>query len=62
MSNRFLFTLTNTGKTINIPIEMKWDFDGKDDSIEIYENDSADVVPFLVRLDAIRYDFKRLYY
>ncbi len=39
MSNRFLFTPNNTGKTINLPIEIKWDFDGKDDSIELYEEE-----------------------
>lgn len=39
MSNKFLFTPSPSGKTINIPIEIKWDFDGKDDSIELYEND-----------------------
>ncbi len=44
MSNKFHFTLGTTGKTINIPIEIKWDFDGKDDSIEIYENDVVEEV------------------
>jgi hypothetical protein len=39
VSNKFYFTLGTTGKTINIPLEMKWDFDGKEDSIEIYEGD-----------------------
>lgn len=39
MSNKFLFTIPNDTKGIQIPIEMKWDFYGRTDSIELYEED-----------------------
>jgi len=39
VSNKYYLTLGPTGKTINIPIEMKWDFGGREDSIELYEED-----------------------
>lgn len=38
MSNKFLFTTTDT-KGLQIPIEMKWDFQGRTDSIELYEDE-----------------------
>jgi hypothetical protein len=44
VSNKFYFTLGATGKTINIPLEMKWDFDGREDSIEIYEEDVVEEI------------------
>jgi hypothetical protein len=38
VSNKFLFTTTDT-KGLQIPIEMKWDFQGRTDSIELYEDE-----------------------
>jgi len=38
VSNKFLFT-TNDTKGLQIPIEMKWDFYGRTDSIELYEDE-----------------------
>jgi hypothetical protein len=38
VSNQFYFTLPTTNKTINLPIEIKWDFLNRTDSIEIYED------------------------
>ena len=38
MSNKYKFTLpTGTDKYINLPIEIKWDFYGRDDTIDVYE-------------------------
>ena len=31
---------TMNGLYINLPIEIKWDFNGKEDSIELYEEDN----------------------
>lgn len=39
MSNKFLFTIPTNNKTIDLPIEIKWDFYGRDDSIELYEDE-----------------------
>ena len=39
MSNKFLFTVPKGNKTIDLPIEIKWDFYGRDDSIELYEEE-----------------------
>ena len=39
MSNKFLFTIPKGNKTIDLPIEIKWDFYGRDDSIELYEEE-----------------------
>ena len=35
--NKYRFPIPENDGYINIPIEIKWDFMGKDDSIEIYE-------------------------
>ena len=37
--NNFKFTIPTKDTYINLPIEIKWDFYGRDDSIEIYEED-----------------------
>jgi hypothetical protein len=40
VSNKYKFTLpTGTDKYINLPIEIKWDFYGRDDTIDVYEED-----------------------
>lgn len=39
VNDKFLITPGVTGKTITIPLEIKWDFGGREDSIELYEED-----------------------
>ena len=39
MSNNYRFTIPTNDQYINLPIEIKWDFDGRDDSIELYEEE-----------------------
>jgi len=40
VNNSYRFVIpNNNGKEINIPLEIKWDFYGRDDSIEVYEDD-----------------------
>ena len=39
MNNRFTFTLPEKDQYINLPVEIKWDLNGKEDSIELYEED-----------------------
>ena len=39
VSNKFKFILPNTDQYINLPIELKWDFYGRDDSISVYEDE-----------------------
>ena len=39
-NNRYRIKLTNdNNQFINIPLEIKWDFTGRDDSIELYEDE-----------------------
>jgi hypothetical protein len=37
--NKFYFTTPTSNKTINLPIEIKWDFLNRTDSIELYEDE-----------------------
>ena len=39
MSNKYKFTIPSNDTYINLPIEIKWDFYGRDDSIDVYEDD-----------------------
>jgi hypothetical protein len=39
VNNKFKFILPNTDQYIDLPIELKWDFYGRDDSIGVYEAD-----------------------
>jgi hypothetical protein len=39
VNNKFTFTLPENDQYINLPVEIKWDFNGKEDSIELYEED-----------------------
>ena len=39
MNNKFKFVLPKTDKFIDLPIEIKWDFYGRDDSIDVYVED-----------------------
>lgn len=39
MNNNYRFILPKTDQAIDIPIEIKWDFHGRNDSIEIYEDE-----------------------
>jgi hypothetical protein len=39
VSNKFTYPITSlTGKTITLPIELKWDLYGRSDSIDLYED------------------------
>lgn len=43
MSNKYKFTIPiSTDKYLNIPVEIKWDFYGQDDSIEEFQFDLVD--------------------
>lgn len=39
MSNKYYFKLPTTNQTIQLPIEIQWDFLDRSDSIEIYQNE-----------------------
>ncbi len=39
MNNSYRFILSDNNQSIDIPIEIKWDFNGHTDSIEIYEDE-----------------------
>ncbi len=60
MSNKFSYTIgVFTGRTINIPIEFKWDLLGRSDSIEIYEEEiKEDIVGEPVDFEISRYAHK----
>jgi hypothetical protein len=38
-NNKYKFVKSNLDQYINLPIEIKWDFGGRDDSIDNYENE-----------------------
>lgn len=44
MNNSYRFILPKTDQTIDIPVEIKWDFHGRNDSIEIYEDEVVEEI------------------
>ena len=44
MNNKYRFTVPGTNQSITIPIEMKWDFLGRDDSIDVYQEEVIEIV------------------
>ncbi len=44
MNNNYRFILSENNQSIDIPIEIKWDFNGHDNSIEIYENEVVEEI------------------
>ena len=44
MNNKYKFTVPGTNQNITIPIEIQWDFLGRDDSIEVYEDEVLKIV------------------
>lgn len=44
VNNNYRFILTKTNQAIDIPIEIKWDFHGRNDSIEIYEDEVVEEI------------------
>jgi len=39
VNNKYKFTIPTNDKSIDIPVEIKWDFFGRDDSIDVYETE-----------------------
>ena len=39
MNNSYRFILPENDQSIDIPVEIKWDFQGHTDSIELYEDE-----------------------
>lgn len=44
MNNKYKFTVPGTNQSISIPIEIQWDFLGRDDSIDVYQEDVLRVI------------------
>jgi hypothetical protein len=44
VNNKYKFTVPGTNQSITIPIEMQWDFLGRDDSIDVYQEDVLKIV------------------
>ena len=44
MNNKYKFTVPGTNQSISIPIEIQWDFLGRDDSIDVYQDDVLKVI------------------
>ena len=56
MSNKFLFTIPKGNKSIDLPIEIKWDFYGRDDSIELYEEEVlVDIIGVAKDFEVLRF-------
>ncbi len=55
--NKFKFTLPTNDQYINLPIEIKWDFNGKEDSIELYEEDVIkEIIGLPEDFEVLRFD------
>lgn len=39
MNNKYKFTVPGVNQSITVPVEINWDFYGRDDSIEVYQED-----------------------
>ena len=44
VNNKYKFTVPGVNQTLTIPIEMNWDFYGRDDSIEVYQDEVIKVI------------------
>ncbi len=44
MNNKYKFTVPGSNQNITIPIEIQWDFLGRDDSIEVYQDEVIKIV------------------
>jgi hypothetical protein len=44
VNNKYRFLLDDSGKYLNLPIELKWDFLGRDDSIDEYQREVIEEV------------------
>lgn len=44
MNNKYRFTVPGVNQTLTIPIEINWDFYGRDDSIEEFQNEVVSVI------------------
>ena len=44
VNNNYRFTIPTKDTFLNLPIEVKWDFYGREDSIELYEEDVIKVI------------------
>lgn len=60
MSNKFSYTINSlTGKTITLPIEFKWDLDGRADSIQVYQEEvREEIIGKPVDFEISRYSHK----
>ncbi len=57
--NKFYFTLPDITQGIQLPLEMKWDFDGRNDSIEIYEEEVLeDIIGVPTDYEILRFSHK----
>ncbi len=59
MSNKYLIVRPTENQTINIPIEMNWDFYGRTDSIELYEDEVLkDIIGVAEDFEVLRFSHK----
>ena len=56
VSNKYKFILPTTDGYINLPIELKWDFYGRDDSIEIFQEEVVeDIIGIAEDFEILRF-------
>jgi hypothetical protein len=61
--NKYKFTIPTDDKYINIPVEIKWDFYGRDDSIEEYQTTVIkDVIGFTSDYEILRFSHVPYFY
>jgi len=62
VNNNYRFVLPNNDQYINLPIEIKWDFYGRDDSIEIYEDEVIEeIIGSPKDFEILRFSHKRYF-
>jgi len=59
VSNKFTFVIPNDEQYILLPIELKWDMYGQEDSIELYEEDVIeDIIGIAEDFELLRFSHK----
>lgn len=59
MNNKYYFTIPTEDRALEIPLEIKWDFGGRTDSIELYEEEVIkDIIGVATDFEILRFSHK----
>lgn len=63
MNNTFKILLPDNNKSLNIPFEVKWDFYGRDDSIDVFEREVIEeVIGSPIDFEVVRFSHEKYNY